>query len=93
MLHHQPLIWTLTHHEEQQTNVHNLQTTKHKKNKKEVKKKNAAPPMFMMHNRLQMAFSASRIQRSKSSIRASLPYIIRLGLSHTTEFADTGPGH
>jgi hypothetical protein len=49
--------------------------------------------MFMIPNRFHVAFSGSRIQRSKSSIRASLPYIIRLGLSHTAEFADTGPGH
>jgi hypothetical protein len=87
------MIRTPAHHEEQQTNLHKLQTTKHKKNKKEVKKKNAAPPIFMIPNRLLLAFSASRIQRSKSPIRASLPYNIRLGLSHTTEFADTGPGH
>jgi hypothetical protein len=39
------------HHEEQQTKLHNLQTTKHKKNRKKVKKKNAAPPMFMITNR------------------------------------------
>ncbi len=35
------MIWALAHHEEQKTNIDNLQTTKHKKNRKEVKKKNA----------------------------------------------------
>ncbi len=42
MLHHQPLIWTLTHHEKQQTYLHNLQTTKHKKNKKEEEKRSSS---------------------------------------------------
>ncbi len=57
-------------HEEQQTNLHNLQTTKHKKNRKEVKKKNTTT--FNVHDcepSPPLAFSVSHIHHNKLSIK------------------------
>jgi hypothetical protein len=82
------------HHEKQQTNLHNLQATKHKKYRKKGKEEKYNPPyVHDCQPSPSLAFFANHIQHSKSSIRASLPYIIQLGLNYTIKFVDIGLGH
>jgi hypothetical protein len=88
------LIYTLAHHKEQQTNVHNLKTTKHKKNRKEVKERSVTSSNAHDHQPSPSSvFFAGHIQHNKSFIRANFPHIILLRLSHAIEFSDIDPGH